>query len=453
MLYADDACIVSRTPRGLGRMMAVFVEVFGTFGLTISETKTETMCIPIPRAPATKIVLNATGQQYRQTTSFTYLGSTVTETPNLSDKIDRRIRAGWVGFKRYKRELYDRPKASLLPLKARMVRSEVVEALLYGYAAWTPLKGHYAKLRTTHHRMLLQILGAWCKSPNKRILSYEDALQRTKCESIEATMRTRRLLWVGALLRIGDQRLPKRVMSGELENAGKRGPGGEEKEWTDCVADDLRLFGVTGDWSTAALDPEAWYNTVHEGGCRFMAAWMKEEENASNQRQKKREAEEADKVEVAPGVTVASLRRFRVALIGPTQGLPKRRRLCVPLMKIETLRVRNVVDATRLGAWLRSEEGIGWLAASTMPNSLYRVPFFYLFLACVCCFCSFLFVVFVFVVVVLFFCSRWSFADVPLIFFCPSRPRTGLATTYMVEARSVNLKKTTNKNNNTFQRT
>ena len=93
------------------------------------------------------------------------------------------------------------------------------------------------------------------------------------------------------------------------------------------LADDLRLFGVTGDWRTAALDPEAWYNTVQEGGCRFMAAWVREEENASNQRQKKREAEEADKVEVAPGVTVASLRRFRTALIGPTQGLPKRRRL------------------------------------------------------------------------------------------------------------------------------
>ena len=38
-------------------------------------------------------------------------------------------------------------------------------------------------------------------------------------------------------------------------------------------------------------------------------------------RQKKREeAEEADKVEVEPGVTVASLRPFRAALIGPTHG-------------------------------------------------------------------------------------------------------------------------------------
>ena len=71
----------------------------------------------------------------------------------------------------------------------------------------------------------------------------------------------------------------------------------------DCVGDDLRLFGITGDWSTAALDPGVWYSTVHEGGCRFMAAWVKEEENASNQRQKKREAEEADKVEVPPWVS------------------------------------------------------------------------------------------------------------------------------------------------------
>ena len=40
---------------------------------------------------------------------------------------------------------------------------------------------------------------------------------------------------------MGDHRLPKRAMSGELENAGKRGPGEKEKEWTDCVADDLWL--------------------------------------------------------------------------------------------------------------------------------------------------------------------------------------------------------------------
>ena len=119
LLYADDVSIVLRSLRGLGRMVAAFVEVFGTFGLSISESKMETMCMSIPRASATKIVFNATGQQYCQTTSFTYLEGTVTETPNLSDEIDRRIRAGWMSFKSYMRELYDRPKACLLPLKDR----------------------------------------------------------------------------------------------------------------------------------------------------------------------------------------------------------------------------------------------------------------------------------------------------------------------------------------------
>ena len=61
-----------------------------------------------------------------------------------------------------------------------------------------------------------------------------------------------------------------------------------------------------------------------------------------------------------------------------------------------------------------------------------------------CYSCSFLFVVFC--VFVFFFCSHWSLVDVPLIFFCPAdhvpdwQPRVLLG---MVEARSVNVKKTT----------
>ena len=53
--------------------------------------------------------------------------------------------------------------------------------------------------------------------------------QGIECESIETTVRTRRLLWSGALFHMGDHSLPKRIMSGELENAGKRESGGRRK--------------------------------------------------------------------------------------------------------------------------------------------------------------------------------------------------------------------------------
>ena len=55
-----------------------------------------------------------------------------------------------------------------------------------------------------------------------------------------------------------------------------------------------------------------------------MAARVGEEEKASENQQKEREA---DNGEVAPVVIVESLRRFRVVLIGLIQQLPKWPRL------------------------------------------------------------------------------------------------------------------------------
>ena len=43
-------------------------------------------------------------------------------------------------------------------------------------------------------------------------------------------------------------RLPKRIVFGNPEGAVRRGRGGKEKEWTDCVQSDIQAFGITGDW-------------------------------------------------------------------------------------------------------------------------------------------------------------------------------------------------------------
>ena len=47
--------------------------------------------------------------------------------------------------------------------------------------------------------------------------------------------------------------------------------------------------------------------------------WVEKEKKASENRQRKREAEEADKVEVASGVIIGR-RRVSMALIGPIEG-------------------------------------------------------------------------------------------------------------------------------------
>ena len=241
--------------------------------------------MPPPRTPRTMVQIEAAGQTYKQVQSFTYLGGAVTEVPDMSVEIARRTRACWMRIRRYLRELYDQPKVSL-SLKTRMVKTEAIEALLYGCSTWT-----LRKLRTVHHRVLLRIIGAQRKRPEHRMTSYNCALEITGCESIETTLRTRRLfLWAGTLLRMSGGRLPKRIVFGNLEGAVRRGRGGKEKEWTDCVQSDIRAFGIAGDWKATALNAEVWVETVTEGGRRFMAAWRKEEVDAARHRQEKREA-------------------------------------------------------------------------------------------------------------------------------------------------------------------
>ena len=63
------------------------------------------------------------------------------------------------------------------------------------------------------------------------------------------------------------------MMFGNLEGAVRRGWGGEEKEWTDCVQSNNRAFGIAGDWRSTALRAEVGIETVTEGERRFMAAW------------------------------------------------------------------------------------------------------------------------------------------------------------------------------------
>ena len=69
----------------------------------------------------------------------------------------------------------------------------------------------------------------------------------------------------------------------------RRGRGGEEKEWIDCVQSNIRALGIAGDWKATA-EAEMWVETVTDGEQRFMAALKKEEVDAARHRKEKREA-------------------------------------------------------------------------------------------------------------------------------------------------------------------
>ena len=76
MFYADDDGVVSQSPEQLRKMMGVIVVVYAAFGFTVSEAKTEIMCLRtkgVSKSTATFSV-EAAGQVYNQTNEFVYLG-------------------------------------------------------------------------------------------------------------------------------------------------------------------------------------------------------------------------------------------------------------------------------------------------------------------------------------------------------------------------------------------
>ena len=94
MLYADDAGIVSQSPEQLRKMIGVIMVVCAAFGLTVSEAKTEIMCLRAKGMPKSTAVFSveAAGQVYNQTNEFVYLGGNINHNAHLSIEVDQRIR-------------------------------------------------------------------------------------------------------------------------------------------------------------------------------------------------------------------------------------------------------------------------------------------------------------------------------------------------------------------------
>ena len=83
--------------------MGVTVVVCAAFGLTMSEDKTEIMCLRakgMPESTATFSV-EVAGQVYSLTNEFVYLGENVNHNAGLglSIEVDQRIRNAWCSFR------------------------------------------------------------------------------------------------------------------------------------------------------------------------------------------------------------------------------------------------------------------------------------------------------------------------------------------------------------------
>ena len=194
--------------------------------------------------------VEAAGQVCNQTNEFVSLGGNVNLNADLSIEVDRRIRNAWCSFRKYTLEVYERPSAPL-ELKIRMLRVEVLEPILYGCITRSPRACHYDTLRRAHRRFLTRCIGWQKHNRADHPISYLDKLIKTGSESIETTLRRRRILFTILFGADGGNETAE-VHDVRRIGGGRGLCGGPGEEWMGCFPDDLRAFGINAEQRTTA---------------------------------------------------------------------------------------------------------------------------------------------------------------------------------------------------------
>ena len=109
MLYVDDACIVSQSPRDLANMVKVIAEVCPAFAITVSEKKNRN---DVSVEYTADDDASRSGQANLKTNGIFHLPvGGVTKIPGMFTEIVRCTCVRWMSIRRSIGGLYDHPKA------------------------------------------------------------------------------------------------------------------------------------------------------------------------------------------------------------------------------------------------------------------------------------------------------------------------------------------------------
>ena len=188
-------------------------------GLTINTSKTKVMSISTtPTAPVT-----VNGEPLEFVQDFTYLGSLISKDNGGQKDIKALLSKARCAFAKlqniWKSNKYTTKR------KIRLYNSNVKSILLYGSECWRVVKGDMAKIDAFHNGCLRKICRIFW--PNK--ISNVDLYKKTGCNSAVLEIKRRRLKWLGHVMRMPGDSIPKVAL--RWTPPGKRKRGRPKMTW------------------------------------------------------------------------------------------------------------------------------------------------------------------------------------------------------------------------------
>ena len=142
-------------------------------------------------------------------------------------------------------------------LKIRIYKTIIKPIVVYGSESWTLTERNCHMLAAWERKILRRIFGPKLNNGMWCIRTNEELNELYKDVNIVVDIKVRRLEWLGHVMRMTNDRVPKIVLNAKLD--GKRKVGRPKLRWYDDVQNDIRKMGLKGWWEKAKNRSEWWH--------------------------------------------------------------------------------------------------------------------------------------------------------------------------------------------------
>ncbi|CAH8430565.1 unnamed protein product [Schistosoma mattheei] len=223
--YADDIVLFGEDTDKMQSLLATLSNNASMFGMRFSPSKCK-MLLQDWVTSTPELVIGS--EVVECVDRFTYLGSLISPCGLVCDEISARIQKARLAFANL-RHLWRR-RDIRLSTKGRVYCAAVRSVLLYGSETWPVRVEDIRRLLVFDHRCLRNIAHiSWDHRVSntvvrKRVLGKDG-------KSIDDVVKLHQLRWLGHVLRMPNDRLPRRAMFSGIGVGWKKARGGQTKTW------------------------------------------------------------------------------------------------------------------------------------------------------------------------------------------------------------------------------
>lgn len=281
--FADDAALYTTSRGAFESAAAGYEEVASDFGLKLSVEKTKGMVVGQEVDEHDAAPVQVEGGRVDIVDHFPYLGSSISRDGEVTVEIDCRIAKASRAFGCLRRPIFQDRNLSIAT-KRQVYRAVVLSVLLYGAETWTLKAPQVRRLNSFHNRCVRSIVGVtryqqWKQRISTRRVTSAFGMQ----ETISDLIMDQQLRWLGHVGRMEEERLPKRVLFGELRK--KRPCHGVKRRWRDVARSNVEAIGVSDRWYELCQDRKEWFELCCEGVERVSQTRQRNTCPANNQSQ------------------------------------------------------------------------------------------------------------------------------------------------------------------------